>query len=62
MAVYEYMATNKRHEDTIEVGTVIAATPEEAAHKLKLYRLEDVKLKKLTGLSGFFKSFTADIK
>jgi len=62
VAVFEYVASTKRQEETVESGTVIARDAKEAAAKLKVYRLQDVRLRRVGGLSGFYRSFIADIK
>ncbi len=62
MAVFEYVASTKRQEETVESGTVIARDAKEAVAKLKVYRLQDVRLRRVGGLSGFYRSFIADIK
>ncbi|MBI4556884.1 MAG: hypothetical protein HY706_04810 [Candidatus Hydrogenedentes bacterium] len=46
----------------METGTVVAHNEEEAKKKLRQMHFEEIRLKKLGGLSGLLKSFTADIK
>ena len=62
MAVYMYVASTQRQEETVESGTVIARDAKEAVAKLKVYKLQDARVRKVGGLPGFFKGFTADIK
>ena len=62
MAVYRYNGTIAYKDDSVERGTVVAASKEEAAEKLRKYRVENLKLQKIQGLSGFFSGFTASVK
>lgn len=62
MAVYRYTGTVKYKDDRVERGTVVAETKEEAVEKLRMYRVEALKLQKVKGQSGFFMGFTASIK
>ena len=60
MAVYEYVAMGR--EDQEEVGTVVAQDEEEARRKLKALQLQEVRLKKVGGISGIFRKMNADVK
>ena len=62
MAVYRFSATMHEHEDNEESGTVVAHNKQEALEKLKQYKYDDVRLRKIGGVKGFLKSFTADVK
>ncbi len=63
MAVYQYTVTVRQREDHAESGTVVAQNEQEAKTKLKqLFSAEDVRLRRVPGLSGFLRSFTADVK
>ena len=52
----------KEREDHVETGTVRAADEKEAEAKLKRLDLFKPKLRKINGVSGFLKQFTADVK
>lgn len=62
MAVYKYTGTIADEKDRVESGTVVADSPESAREKLRKYRFEKVKLRKVSGMSGFFMGFTASVK
>ena len=62
MAVYHYSGTIIDREEQVEAGTVVAEDEEDAREKLRKNRLENVRLRKLKGFTGFFKRFTADIR
>ncbi|HRK34556.1 MAG TPA: hypothetical protein PLJ47_08175 [Candidatus Hydrogenedentes bacterium] len=62
MAVYRYTGTVAYKDDCVERGTVVADTREEAVEKLRKYRVENLKLQKIKGQSGFFMGFTASVK
>jgi type II secretory pathway component PulF len=62
LAVYRYTGTVAHKDDCVERGTVVADTKEDAVEKLRKYRVETLKLKKVPGRSGFFMGFTASIK
>ena len=62
MAVYQYTGVLATDHDRIESGAVMADSEEAALEKLRKYRVEEVKLKKVVGPSGFFMGFTANVK
>lgn len=62
MAVFEYRASVRKREDFFEYGTVIARDEQEARQKLQRLDFDKIKLKRLEGLSGFFKHFVADVR
>lgn len=62
MAVFEFSAVIKKREDSVERGTVVADTEQEARNKLKKLDYDSIRLRRIRGLSGFFKALTADIK
>lgn len=62
MAVYRYTGTVTYKDDCVERGTVVADTKEDAVEKLRKYSVETLKIKKVSGQSGFFMGFTASIK
>lgn len=62
MAVYQYTAMLPDREDQVESGTVMGRDEEDVRQKLKRLGMSDIRLKKITGLAGFFKRFTVDIK
>lgn len=62
MAVYRYTGTVTYKDDSVERGTVVADTKEEAVEKLRKYSVETVKIQKVPGQSGFFMGFTASVK
>lgn len=62
MAVFEYTAMDKRREDHVESGTVVADNEDEARKKLRRLNYEVVRVKKMKKISGFFKAFTADVR
>ena len=62
MPVYRYQASAKNREDHVESGTVVARNEEDAKAKLLKLRFGSIRLKRLGGLSGIFKRFTADVK
>lgn len=62
MAVFQYTAVDRRREDHVESGTVLAQDEEDARKKLKRLNFEVVRIRKMKGLSGFFRSFTADVR
>ena len=62
MAVYRYTGPVTYKDDSVERGTVVADTKEEAVEKLRKYSVETVKIQKVPGQSGFFMGFTASVK
>jgi hypothetical protein len=62
VSVYKYTVVLSQREDTVESGTVVAKSETEAKKKLQRLDLNNPKLKKVTGLSGFFGRITADVK
>jgi type II secretory pathway component PulF len=62
VAVFQYTAVDKRREDQLEQGTVVANSEEEARSKLRGLDLDAKRLKRLGGLASLLKGFTADIK
>ncbi len=62
MAVFEFSAVIKKREDSVERGTVVADTEQEARNKLKKLDYDSIRLRRLRGFAGFFKALTADIK
>ena len=61
MAVFRYSAVVKNREE-MESGTIVARDEERAREKLERLDLTDVRLKRIGGISGLFKSLTADIR
>lgn len=62
MAVFQYTAVDKRREDHVESGTVVAQNEDEARKKLQRLNFDVLRVKKMKGLSSILKSFTADIR
>lgn len=62
MAVYQYTGTIKEREEYTESGTIVADSEKDARAKLETMRFQNVRLKKLGGIKGLIKSFTADIR
>ncbi|HOF41729.1 MAG TPA: hypothetical protein PLD73_16795 [Candidatus Hydrogenedentes bacterium] len=62
MAVFKYSAVVKNREEMTESGTIVARDEENARKKLERLDLVDVRLKRIGGISGLFKSLTADIR
>ena len=62
MSVYKYRIMLMRGEEVTEEGTVIARDEEDAKKKLRALRYREVKLWKLTGLKGFLRQFSADVR
>ncbi len=62
MGVYKYTGTTADRADEIECGTVLADSEEAAREKLRKYRYEKVKLKKLVGRDAYLASLTAVVK
>lgn len=63
MPVFKYTATTGgSREEHMESGTVIAEDEERARKKLKALRLDRIGLRRISGLMGIIKRFTADIK
>jgi hypothetical protein len=52
----------KNREEMMESGTIVARDEERAREKLERLDLTDVRLKRIGGISGLFKSLTADIR
>jgi hypothetical protein len=52
----------KNREEMTESGTIVARDEENARKKLERLDLVDVRLKRIGGISGLFKSLTADIR
>jgi hypothetical protein len=46
----------------MERGTIVAGNEQQAREKLERLDLIDVRLKRIAGISGLFKSLTADIR
>lgn len=46
----------------VEKGTVLAASEAEARKKLENLQFDRIKLKRVDGISGLFKRFTADVR
>lgn len=62
MAVYKYTAINNKREEYTEDGTIVARNEADARRKLQAFDFDDIKLKKLSGVTSILKKFTADIK
>ncbi|MBN2307764.1 MAG: hypothetical protein JXR94_02265 [Candidatus Hydrogenedentes bacterium] len=62
MAVFRYTVTMANREDHVETGTVVARNEKEAKKKLEGLDLGNARLKRLGGVTGLIKTFTADIK
>lgn len=62
MAVFEYRGCIKKREDYVEAGTVVARDEADAKKKLESLDFVDIRIKRIGGLSGIFKSITPDIK
>lgn len=62
MVLYRYTASAKNREEMVEKGTVLAASEAEARKKLENLQFDRIKLKRVDGISGLFKRFTADVR
>ncbi len=62
MAVFKFHAVNDKREDYAERGTVVARNEAEAKQKLERLNIKVTSVRRLPGLTGFLKSFTADIR
>ena len=62
MAVFKYSGIVKNREEMSETGTVVANSKQEAEIKLQKHDLINISLKQITGISAFFKSFSANIR
>jgi len=64
MATYRYEAvvTSDAGEEHFERGFVVAPSRAAAEQKIKTQQLEPRKLEQITGIKGFLKALTADIK
>ncbi len=62
MAVFRYSAMVKNREEMMESGTIVARDEKRAREKLERLDLIEVRLKRIGGISGLFKSLTADIR
>jgi len=62
VVVFKYSATRKEREEHVESGTVVARNESEARDKLKRLSLDEIRLKKVGGISGFLKRISADIR
>jgi type II secretory pathway component PulF len=62
VAVFEYKVTLKSREDAEERGFVVARDESDAKRKLKSYDLSGAKLRRIKGIQGFVKKFSANIK
>lgn len=62
MPVYEFVAVNTKREDSEEKGTVVADNEEEARKKLRQLGCDKIKVKRISGISGFFKAIRPDIR
>ncbi len=62
MAVYQYSGTILDREEQVETGTVVAENEKDACEKLRMYRMENVRLKRLKGFTAFMGKFSADIR
>lgn len=62
MAVFEYKASMKDREDFFESGTIVARDELEARKKLQALKFDHIRLKRIGGVAGLLKRFTADIK
>jgi type II secretory pathway component PulF len=61
VGVYKYIGA-AADRDQVDSGTVLASSEEDAREKLRKYRYEKVKLKKLAGQTAYLASFAADVK
>ncbi|MBI5093991.1 MAG: hypothetical protein HZB26_16310 [Candidatus Hydrogenedentes bacterium] len=62
MAVFEYRASIRKREEYVESGTVVARDEAEAKKKLEQLEFIDIRVKRIGGISGIFKSMTADVR
>lgn len=62
MAVFRYTAIDKQREDHSESGTVLALDEAEARQKLVRLNLQVVRIKRMSRVAGFLKSFTPDVR
>ena len=62
VAVFEYRVTLKNREEYEERGTVVGRDEQEALEKLKRLDFDQVRLRKIGGISGIFKRLSADVK
>ena len=62
VAVFKYSAVVRNREEMMERGTIVAGNEQQAREKLERLDLIDVRLKRIAGISGLFKSLTADIR
>lgn len=62
VAVYRYSAVVRNREEMLEKGTIVANNEQHAREKLERLDLVEVRLKRISGISGLFKTFTADIR
>lgn len=62
VAVFKYSAVVKNREEMSESGTIVASNEQQAREKLERLDLTDVRLKRISGISGLLKSLTADIR
>ena len=62
MAVFEYKGVNARREESVEKGTVVAPSDDEARKKLQGLGMGSIQLKRIRGLRGLLKTLTADIR
>lgn len=62
MAVFEYTAQSNNAEGHVETGRIVAKDKIDAFDKLKHHGLKLLRLRRIEGVSAFFKGMTADIK
>jgi hypothetical protein len=63
VAVFRYTVTLYDREEHVEAGTVLARNEDEAKEKVgRLFQIDQLKLRRLNGISSLLKSITADIK
>lgn len=62
MAVFQYEGMRLDREAFTETGVVSAVSKEEALTKLRKYRLNEVRLRRLGGLKALLVRFSVDIR
>lgn len=62
MPVFKYVGVKSEREEREESGTVVARDKDDAKKKLEPYGFSHIRLKLVSGISGFFGTFMADVK
>ncbi len=62
MSVFKYRVTLDRDEEFTEEGTVLARDESEAKEKLRILRYRSIQLKRLSGVTAFFRQFNVDVR